>query len=235
VAEQGIGALFLAHAGWMLFCLLILAVLMPADPVRAVAGHSGGVLAQHLETYRSPWIAAPALGFVCYTVTYVAVLTLLPGALEPGWGHFSAVAMPLVSIFVSLTLGVWLLGWIPAVRLVQVGFVCVILAAIGLWFVWGNGPWEAGFACLLSAAMGTVQGASFASIPQLNQTVDDRARAAGAIAQLGNLGTTSGTPLLAMILPVAGVTGLSVFLIGFGALGIALHQWAAARRRTLSA
>ena len=229
VAGSGIGALFQLHAVWMIMCLAVLAVLLPAD-VKGPAVIKLGVVAQHAATYASPRIAAPAMGFVCYTVTYVAVLTLLPGAVSPDWGHAISVAMPLVSIIVSLTLGVWLLGRMPAVRVVQAGFGVVVVAAMGLWAFWGVGVAEAGFACLLSAAMGIAQGASFAAIPQLNATAPDRAMAAGAIAQLGNLGTTTGTPMLALIVAQAGVTGLALFLVAFSLLGIVLHQVQARRR-----
>ncbi|MGL4321494.1 MAG: MFS transporter [Paracoccaceae bacterium] len=222
--------LFNLHAGWLLACLLALAVLMPRDVTMAGAQVKTGITAQHLETYRSPRIAAPAMGFVCYTVTYVAILTLLPGVVQQDWAQIVAVSMPLVSIIVSLTLGVWLLGRMTAVRLVQSGFAMVVLAAAGLWAVWGNGLCETVFACLLSAAMGIAQGASFAAIPQLNTTPADRALAAGAIAQLGNLGTTTGTPMLALILGSAGVTGMTLFLISFSVLGIVLHHWQARRR-----
>jgi hypothetical protein len=180
--------------------------------------------------YASPYLAAPAMGFVCYTVTYVAVLTLLPAQVAAGWGGFVAVAMPLVSIAVSLTLGVWLLGRMQAFRLVQAGFAVAVVAALGLWAVWGQGAGEAGFALLLAAALGVVQGASFASLAQINPRAEDRARAAGAIAQLGNLGTTTGTPLLALILATGGVTGMMLFLAGFSALGIAVHAVQARRR-----
>lgn len=229
VANGGPSVLFQAHAAWMGVCLAALWLLMPSDPVAAPLPKTS-VLAQHIETYRSPRIAAPAMGFVCYTVTYVACLTLLPGAIGTEWGHFTAVAMPLVSILVSLTFGVWLLGRMTAVRVAQAGFCAVIIAALGLWVTWGQGAATAVFACLVAAAMGIVQGASFASIPQLNTALADRARAAGAIAQLGNVGTTSGTPALALILLHFGVSGLTVFLIAFSALGIALHAWQARRR-----
>ena len=229
VADHGLGLLFRLHGGWLLLCLVALAVLMPRDP-----GGKGVVRpslwALHRDTYASARVSAPALGFVCYTVTYVAVLTLLPGAVMPGWGPFVAVAMPLVSIAVSLTLGVALLSLMPAYRLVQVGFGAVILGAIGLWALWGNGAAEAAFAVLVASAMGVVQGASFAAIPQLNATLDDRARAAGAIAQLGNLGTTTGTPLLAWLLQTSGQGAMALFLIAFAVLGIALHGWQATRR-----
>lgn len=227
LAAHGIGGLFQLHGLWMLACLAALWALMPADAPRP-AGGIGGLVAGHLAIYRSPFVAAPATGFVCYTVTYVAVLTLLPAAMGPQ-GALAAVAMPLVSIGLSLTLGVWLLGRITAVAQVQAGFALACLATLGLWVLWG-GTAALVPALVLAGALGLVQGASFASIPQLNAAGEDRARAAGAIAQLGNLGTTTGTPLLAFLMQKAGVTGLALFLIGFSALGIAIHAIQARRR-----
>ena len=231
VGSHGPGALFQLHSVWMLLCFAALFVLLPRDPVHPAVTGRGNLLAQHIAIYASPYIAAPAMGFVCYTVTYVAVLTLLPAAVTPGWGPFIGVSMPLVSIAVSLTLGIWLLSKLPAFRLVQAGFAVAICASLGLWMAWGQGAAEAAFALVLAAALGVVQGASFASLAQINPAAEDRARGAGAIAQLGNLGTTLGTPLLALIMAKAGATGLALFLIGFSALGIAIHAWQAQRRR----
>ena len=94
---------------------------------------------------------------------------------------------------------------------------------------WGNdGVIVAALA--LAACLGIVQGASFAAIPQLNPRPEDRARAAGAVAQLGNLGTTTGTPLLALLMQKASVNGLALFLLGFSLLGLAIHLVQAGRR-----
>ncbi|THD84199.1 MFS transporter [Aliigemmobacter aestuarii] len=225
VLAAGPGPLFLGHALWMLAIAAVLSLLMPRVAVRAVPP-GAGVLAQHAQIYASPWLAAPAMGFVCYTVTYVAILTLLPPALSLPW---VGVAMPLVSIAVSLTLGVWLLGVMPAVRLVQAGFAVAVLAGIG--FALGEGVPRLAAALVIAAALGVVQGASFAALAQLNPAPEDRARAAGAIAQLGNLGTVTGTPMLALIMEKAGMTGLSLFVLGFSGLGIVIHAWQEARRR----
>ncbi len=233
VANYGPGALFQLHGIWMLLCFAALFALLPPDPAHRPTFGQSNLLAQHIAIYASPYLAAPAMGFVCYTVTYVAVLTLLPAALTPGWGGFIGVAMPLVSIAVSLSLGVWLLSKLPAFRLVQAGFAVAILASLGLWLTWGQGASEAAFALMLAAALGVVQGASFASLAQINPSAEDRARGAGAIAQLGNLGTTTGTPLLALIMAQAGAAGFALFLIGFSALGIAIHAWQARRRLNL--
>lgn len=230
VSLHGPGLLFGLHAGWMAGCALVLAVLMPADARAKVSGFSGNLWRMHKAIYASPFLAAPAMGFVCYTVTYVAVLTLLPGQMGE-MGQFVGVAMPLVSIAVSLTLGVWLLGQMRAVAVVQAGFAVAILASLGLWAFWGQGA-ALGFALTIAASLGIVQGASFAALAELNPSVDDRAQAAGAIAQLGNLGTTTGTPILVWALDKAGVSGLALFLIGFSALGIAIHAVQARRRKT---
>jgi DHA1 family inner membrane transport protein len=226
----GIAGLFRLHGLWLLACTAALWVLMPRDVRPAVRTGQGGILAQHLRIYASPFVAAPATGFVCYTMTYVAVLTLLPAAMGPR-GHFVGVAMPLASIGVSLTLGVWLLGQVKAVRLVEAGFAVATVASIAIWALWGQ-PAVTGAALLFAGSLGIVQGASFSSIPQLNHRPEDRASAAGAIAQLGNLGTTSGTPLLAYLMQQAGITGLSLFLIGFSLMGLAVHLVQARRRLT---
>lgn len=230
VALGGDALLFQAHAGWMVLCVFLLAYLMPRDIAPESHGARGGILAQHMAIYASPELAAPAMGFAFYTVTYVALLTLLPAVVSPGWGGFIAVAMPLVSIGVSLSLGVWLLGRMSAVHLVQAGFALGIFATLMLWLAWGTGAPEAAAALILAAAVGIVQGASFAALAQLNPKAEDRALGAGAIAQLGNLGTSSGTPLLVWVLAHFGVNGLAVFLLFFFGCGIAIHGVQARRR-----
>ncbi|MGV8987014.1 MAG: MFS transporter [Cypionkella sp.] len=230
--SSGIAGLFRLHSLWLLLCAVALWPLMPTDVRPAALTGKSSILRQHLEIYASPFVAAPATGFVCYTVTYVAVLTLMPATMED-WGHFAGVAMPLVSIGVSLTLGVWLLGRVSAVHLVQSGFSVAAVAAVGIWVLWGQGGVTVAAALLLAASLGIVQGASFASIPQLILAPQDRARAAGAVAQLGNLGTVTGTPLLALLMQKAGVTGLSLFLLGFSLLGLLIHTVQARRRADL--
>lgn len=228
LVEQGPGALFGLHALWMAGSAVLLLLLLPSERRDQPAPPSGNLWAEHRAIYASPFLAAPAMGFVCYTVTYVAVLTLLP-AMMGASGAFIGVAMPLVSIAVSLTLGVWLLGRMSAVHLVQGGFAVAILAALGLWLFWAS-PAAVGFALGVAASLGIVQGASFAALAQLNPAARDRARAAGAIAQLGNLGTTTGTPMLVWATEKAGETGLALFLIGFSALGIGIHALQTRRR-----
>jgi hypothetical protein len=68
--------------------------------------------------------------------------------------------------------------------------------------------------------MGLIPGASFASIPAWNASEAARARATGALAQLGNLGTVTGTPVLALVVAGAGAPGLLWAVAGVAAAGL---------------
>ena len=230
LAEGSITPLFLTHAAWMAALAVVLRLLLPDDPPAPSLTMGSGLIAQHLAIYASPRIAAPALGFVFYTALYVALLTLLPPLLPEGQRALAAAGMPLFSIAVSLTLGVWGLRYLTAVGMVQVGYAAGVLATLMLWLGWGQGDFALVAAFLLAGAMGIVQGASFASIPQLNPVAEDRARASGAVAQLGNVGTTTGTPVLALMVGAMGPSGLIAFCLPLCLAGIAVHLLQARRR-----
>ena len=231
LAGGSVAPLFLGHAVWMGGLALVLAILLPADPAAPPLPSFMGLIRQHGTIYASPSIAAPAMGFVFYTALYVALLTLLPPLLPPGDRAIAAAGMPLVSIVLSLTLGVWGLRYISAVRMVQVGYAAGLVAALLLLAGWGQGMVTLVAAFALSGAMGIVQGASFASIPQLNLTAETRAMASGAVAQLGNVGTTLGTPILALLIAAMGPMGVVAFAAPLCIAGIAAHAVQARRRR----
>jgi hypothetical protein len=221
--------LFLGHAAYMAALAVILGLALPADP-RGALPPTGNLLRQHADIYLSPRLSAPAMGFCCYTFLYVAVLTLIPPETPLTHRALIATGMPLVSILISLTLGVRLLRHMSAVRLVQWGYAAAIPGFLILWAFWGQGAGMVTGGFVLSAALGIVQGASFASIPELNASADDRARAAGAVAQLGNLGTTTGTPVLAALLATAGPPALAVAAVVLCCCGIAVHSLQRSRR-----
>ncbi len=230
VQVTGIAGLFLGHGLWMGLLAAVLALGLPADPARR-AEPMGNMLHQHLAIYTSPWLAAPAFGFCFYTFLYVACLTLLPPETPVAQRALMAVGMPLISIAVSLTLGVRLLRVMSAVRLVQWGYAAAIPGFVILAVLWGQGAGMVVGGFWLSSAFGIVQGASFAAIPELMPDPEDRARAAGAIAQLGNLGTTTGTPVLAALLAAGGVWLMAGSALILCLMGIAIHHLLAQRRR----
>ena len=87
-----------------------------------------------------------------------------------------------------------------------------------------------GAAMMLSGALGLAQGGSFAAVSSLNADGAARAEAAGAIAQLGNVGTTLGTPVLLRMTDLWGPSAVLWFGLPLCLAGIAVHAWLSRRR-----
>jgi predicted MFS family arabinose efflux permease len=225
----GVPALFALHAAYMAGFALYLAPRLRTLPQEgALPSFSlATVLTTHKTIYMSARISAPAVGWLFYTFCFVSILTVLPPYLDPAVAGAVMGTMPLVSIAVSMTLGVVLLRQMPAVTVVILGFGASALSMLWLWIV------PAGvMACLaLAASMGLIQGASFAAVPQLNAGVQAQTQANGAMAQMGNLGNTLGTPVMAMALAGWGYVSLPVLAGAAFAAGLILHLLLASLRR----
>lgn len=217
----GLGGLSAVHAAYMASFAILLTIVLPrhdrngAPPWPSL----GNILYRHLTAYASPFIAAPALGWLFYTLTFVSMLAILPSMVDPAMRAFVAAAMPLSSIVSSMTLGNILLRYMSAVSVIVAGFAAAIVLVL-VFLLTGPGAWLfiALFACL-----GLVQGASFAAVPQLNISLEDRALANGGIAQTGNIGNALGTPALLAVVATGVDTGLPALLIGCYASAIIVH------------
>ncbi|MCR9121865.1 MAG: MFS transporter [Phyllobacteriaceae bacterium] len=233
LSAGGPGAVFFAHGAYMAVFAVLLALVLPRPAPLAVAAPPLGLrelIARHVDIYTSPTIGAPAIGWVFYTLTFVALLAVLPPFINAEQRVLATALMPLASIVSSMTLGVFLLRFVPATTVVQIGFVTA--AIFGTMFaVAGPAAW---LAVTLFACLGLVQGASFAAVPQLNADPADRALANGGLAQTGNLGNTTGTPLLIAIIAITGFAGVPWFLLGCYLIAIGTNV-ALARRRRMNA
>jgi len=232
VAEHGVGSLFIAHAVFMAFVAALLFFMLPSSMVSATQNTRLGlteILARHVQIYRSPSEAAPALGWVFYTLTFVSLLTILPGFVAPEHRALVTGAMPLAGIATSITLGVLLLRYFTAVQVIMSGFGMAILGTL-LILAFPMNPW---LYIALVGALGLVQGASFAAIPQLNASPQAQAHANGAMAQMGNLGNTFGTPLLLVLITAYGQKGMIGFLLVCYSLGLLVHVMQEKRRNIL--
>ena len=210
----------------MLAVALLLALALPKDAAAAPT-KLPNILRQHLTIYTNPATAAPALAWLCYTLTFVSLLTVLPPFIAEQHRALTVGMMPLAGIATSMTLGVLLQRWLTPVPVVVLGFAisAVILAGFAI------APADPILCVALFAALGLIQGANFAAIPALNATSTARAHANGAVAQMGNLGNTFGTPIALAMITLLGFNGLILFgLIAYSA-GIASHVVLAKLRR----
>ncbi|MGJ8618154.1 MAG: MFS transporter [Sulfitobacter sp.] len=217
----GLPALFAAHAVYMAAFALYLSAKLRALPIENAQPPFSLVqtLRDHVTIYGSPRIPAAAAGWLFYTFSFVSILTVLPPYLDASHRTLIMGAMPLNSIAVSMTFGVALLRLMSPVRVVELGFGLSALCMVWLWIAPG-----APVACLaLAGAMGLIQGASFAAVPDLNDTPATQAQANGAMAQMGNIGNTIGTPIMAAALAGMGYAALPL-LAGIAFVGgLSIH------------
>lgn len=214
VAKHGVNTLFFTHGVLMSVAALLVILVVPAGKTEYVKAARQSldlsmIFRLHKEAWSSPFVAAPAAGWLFYTLTFVALLTVLPGMMPPEDRSFTATALPLASILSSMTLGVLLLQWLSAVAVIQMGLIAGICMAFILAFIPAT-PWPA---VALFAALGLMQGATFAAVPQLNHTAHHQALANGTIAQAGNVGNALGTPLLLTLLATGGFKAVIAMVV----------------------
>ncbi|MEM5474147.1 MFS transporter [Hoeflea sp. AS60] len=221
LGSYGLPGLPVIHAVYMAMFAALLALQLPAENHRNAPPWPSAVdiIRRHVTVYSSPFIAAPALGWVFYTLTFVAMLAVLPSMVDPSSRPFVAAAMPLASIISSMTVGNILLKYISAVSVIITGFAIAILLVV-VFLLTGPSAW---LFIALFAALGLVQGASFAAVPELNSNLPDRALANGGIAQTGNIGNALGTPALLAVASTGAAFGLPVLLITCYGAAIIVH------------
>ena len=164
----------------------------------------------HRRIYTNPRLAASGLGHGTYTALFIALVAFLPAALGAAW---LLVVLPVANLLGTFAAG-FLARHVAAPRLVVWGFgiSALLFAAMAL----SGLPAVAVLAFLVT---GVVAGGNFAAVPLLNDAPRDQALANGAMAQLGNIGTFSGTPLFALVAgSLWGLAGLSIVICIFGVI-----------------
>ena len=206
LSTGGLPLVFLAHGLGMLAVAALLIPILPKERIAKPVPIS--YLAEHRIIYSTPRLLIPGGGFVWYTVLFIALLAVLPVALNlPVW---TITTLPLVSI--AGTLGGGVLGRrLTPDRLVIAGFLLTI-AASALVYLASPAIWPL---FVLFFVMALIPAASFAAIPYFNDSATDRARATGGIAQLGNVGTTTGTPIFVLAFDQAGLGAVCLVMAGF--------------------
>ncbi len=180
---------------------------------------------QHVAVYTAFNTALPGLSFFCYTGMAVALLTFVPTWAGPD-RTWLAVVLPLMVIGGNFGAGWLVQHWVPPLGLVRGAFGAVAISA--LWMGWSHhaGASIAMAALALLFTSGLAGGATFALIPTLCRDSQAQARANGAVAQMGNLGSSSGPPLLAALMVPWGLAGIVLPVLVFALLGMGLATWA---------
>lgn len=210
LALGGLNAVFLTHGIGMGLVGLALWRVLPETPRSAEP--PSPYIQEHFRIYSDPRTAIAGAGFVFYTVLFIALVAVLPGAL--GLSVQSISILPLISLIGTFGAG-FLARRYPPALISSVGFGLTAAALLGVGLYPGFAT-----ALVLFLAVGLIPGGCFATIPYFNSTLATRARATGAIAQCGNIGTTTGTPIFIAALFWGGLPAVTALGIGFCAMGM---------------
>ena len=223
VVENALGTgIYWVHCGAL---AAVGAALMPLLPrgVGRGAAVAEGWLARHMAIYTSARRVAPALMFFWHTLMFMALLTFLPGVL----GAWAAAVLPLIALVGTFGAG-------AATRVVPPGRLAVVAFAVGAVLMlafWALPGARVVLSVPMLLAFGAVPGAAFAAAPLLNPDPADTARANGAIAQVGNIGTALTIPLFSAALALGGFGGMAALVAVLSVAGIAVVTWIFGRAR----
>lgn len=227
LAQLGLSAVFYLHATVLVMAAVAVFFLVPADTV-PLGTHPrpavSALLAQHVAIYTHWTTALPGLCFLCYTFMAVALLTFVPTLTGPDRLWMAGV-LPLMGVAGTFCAG-WLAQyWVSPLVLTRAAFVAVAIVALATGAFLLAGWWLPPVALLLMFCAGVAGGSSFALIPYLNDQSALQARANGAVAQLGNLGSTLGPPTFALAVSVWGGPGLASAAAVCACVGTGLALW----------
>lgn len=234
IESFGLGSIFIAHGICMIIAAILIWRLIPSATQNNAPKFeltTKNLIREHIEAYRSPFISAPAFGWLFYTLTFVAIITTLPLLLPAGEVKLAAGALPLIAIGSSFICGAILIRYFSTIQILIFSFIGAGLTVLSL--VAQNEILVTLF--LLFFLLGLLQSAGFAAIPELNSKITDQAKSNGGVAQMGNIGTTLGTPILLAAYAGFGINGMIVFLTSAYALGAVLHIVLHYRRKSMTA
>ncbi|WP_421749420.1 MFS transporter [Cognatishimia sp.] len=227
IEAYGAFGLFFGHAAYMVLMALLVALYLPKGAAKREAfPNFPDLLRRHWTAYSSPYEFAPGAGWLFYTCTFVSIMTVVPPLLNEFERNVLVPLMPIASIVSSFTLNAFLLRYLSAIRVIQIGLIGAVLFSLsGFWM-----PLSGWLFIGVFASMGLVQSASFASIPQLNPTATSQALANGAMSQMGNLGNLIGTPLMFALFTSFGVNSIYLMLVVCYGAAFVAHVWLARLR-----
>ncbi|MEM6409592.1 MAG: MFS transporter [Pseudomonadota bacterium] len=216
----GLPLLFACHGAGMIVTGLVL--WHKLSPMPTISLPPLQFVEEHRLIYRSPRLLIPGAGFVCYTVLYIALLGVLP--LARPLGPMDIAALPIISILGTI-LGGWVAKSVSPEQLVSAGFIATIFAT-GLAFALSAAVWPL---YVLFLVMAFIPAGSFAAIPHFNTSASNRARATGGLAQLGNVGTSLGTPIFVLAQQKGGFALICLLTVLFCLAGLTVSRSLARR------
>jgi nitrate/nitrite transporter NarK len=150
---------------------------------------------------------------------YIALFTFLPGL--PGNENtrsFLLVILPLISIVGTMIAGIAAQYFVSPSKLSIFAYISLLILIFVIRLSFNNNLLFIITSMVLILFSGIIQGSVFSLIPKISLTTEDQTNANGSVAQLGNLGSTLGSPVFSYFL-VFGRDSIIIIVMLLGLLG----------------
>jgi len=214
-----VSGLFLFHAILLFVIFLILFLSIRKLNVPHNENSKIPFLTAHIKVYSNWKAVSPGILFFFHTFMYIALFTFLPRLSEnENTKNLLLVVLPLLSIIGTMIAGIISQYFVSPSKLSVIAYLSVLLLifAVKLSFNYNTLFIAASMALILFS--GIIQGSVFSLIPNISPIMEDQTNANGAVAQLGNLGSTLGSPIFSYFLTF-GRDSIIIIVMTFSLLG----------------
>jgi predicted MFS family arabinose efflux permease len=197
-----VSALFLLHAIIMCIILGILVFSIKKDDIPTISyDNKISLIDAHKKVYANWRTFSPGILFFFLTFMLTALFTFLPGlSNREATKNTLLVILPLLSILGTFIAGVLSQKMVSPAKLSVFAFIILIILICIMRFSFENNVLFVITSVILMLCAGSIQGSVFALIPQISLSKEEQANGNGAVAQLGNLGSTCGAPVFSYFL-----------------------------------
>jgi len=193
--------LFLVHAIFMAIILLILFFSIKQINIPFNDNNQISFIDAHKKVYSNWRTFSPGILFFFHTFMYIALFTFLPGLSgNENTRSLLLVILPLISIVGTMLAGIATQYFIAPSKLCVFAYLSLLVLIFAIRLSFNNNSLFVIFSMILILFSGIIQGSVFSLIPKISLTTEDQTNANGSVAQLGNLGSTLGSPIFSYFL-----------------------------------
>jgi predicted MFS family arabinose efflux permease len=210
--------LFLIHAIFMAIILAILFFSVKQIKIPYTENKISFVEA-HIKVYSNWRTFSPGILFFFHTFMYIALFTFLPGLSgNENTGSLLRVILPLISIIGTMIAGIAAQYFVSPSKLSIFAYISLMILIFMVRLSFNNNLLFVITSMILILFSGIIQGSVFSLIPKISLTTEDQTNANGSVAQLGNLGSTLGSPVFSYFLAF-GRDSIIIIVMLLGLLG----------------
>jgi predicted MFS family arabinose efflux permease len=211
--------LFLIHAIFMAIILVILFLSIKNINIPYNDDRKISFMNAHKKVYSNWRTVSPGVLFFFHTFMYIALFTFLPRLSEnEHTKNLLLVILPLISIIGTMIAGIVSQYFVSPSKLSVVAYISVLVLIFVIKLSFDKNMLFVAASMVLILFSGIIQGSVFSLIPNISLTTEEQTNANGAVAQLGNFGSTLGPPVFSYFL-IYGKSSIIIIVMLLSILG----------------